>query len=260
MSYFEPLYRQTVAPPTEYNVHDGPPLSFNVDKAPNTPGLYDLIVLQSGALFNPPAANVMSLPADWCWLAKWGALSDLLGRDSEATDRLRAQYCLQRYREGLDLMQQSPWILYGSIDNVPVDTDSVYQMDSFSPEWDSNPKSYPAIVTAGIDLMAVSPIPTSTTGVGITVVGNMPLPIADSDFVQLGEDQYAGVLDYSQHLASFKMGGQEFVDTADLYKNFLALCMQTNSRIEELGIFHDLMFQQGLRQDENQARFKEPVK
>jgi hypothetical protein len=260
MSYFEPLYRQTVAPPTEYNVHDGPPLSFNVDKAPNTPGLYDLIVLQSGALFNPPAANVMSLPTDWCWLAKWGALSDLLGRDSEATDRLRAQYCLQRYREGLDLMQQSPWILYGSIDNVPVDTASVYEMDSFAVEWDSNPKSYPAIVTAGVDLMAVSPVPSTTTGVGLTVVGNMQLPVLDTDFIQLGEDQYAGVLDYAQHIASFKMGGQEFVDTADLYKNFLALCMQTNSRIEELGIFHDLMFQQGLRQDENQARFKEPVK
>jgi hypothetical protein len=259
MSYFEPLYRQTVEPPTEYTVMDGQPLTFNVNNAPNTPGIYDLIVLNSGAIFNPPAISYMSLPADWCWLAKWGALSDLLGRDSEATDRLRAAYCNQRYREGTQLMQRSPWILYGSINNVPVDTDSMYQMDSFSAEWDSIPDSYPAIVTAGIDLMAISPAPTATTGVEITVVGNMPLPINDTDFIQLSEDQFDGVLDYAQHIASFKQGGSEFTDTKDLYQNFITLCSQTNSRIEELGIFRDLMFQQGLRQDENQARFKEPV-
>jgi hypothetical protein len=257
-SYFQPLYLQTVGPPEEYNVMDGPPLTFNVNNAPNTAGVYDLIVALTGAIFTPPAATTLAIPNDWCWLAKWGALAELLGRDSEATDRLRAEYCLQRYKEGVALMQRSPWILYGSLDNVPVDTDSMYQMDSFATEWDSDPKSYPAIVTAGIDLVARTPVIPATSGVGLTVVGNAPLPLLDTDYVQVSQDMADAVLDYAQHIASFKQGGSEFTDTAELYRSFIEAATETNNRIANLGIFRDLQFEQGLRQDQNQERFNEP--
>jgi hypothetical protein len=256
MSYFEPLYRQTLGPPEEYNVMDGPPLTFNVDRAPNTVGEYELIVSEAGGVFAPPVPVGMLIPNDWCWLAKWGALAELLGRDSEATDRMRAQYCQQRYTEGLELMQHSPWILGGTLNNVPVDTASMYEMDSFATEWDSNSQSYPAIVTAGIDLVARTPVTSATSsGVGLTVVGNAPLPVADSDFVQISQDTADAVLDYAQHIASFKMGGSEFTDTAPLYKTFIEAASETNNRISNLGIFRDLQFEQGLRQDENQERF-----
>jgi hypothetical protein len=128
-------------------------------------------------------------------------------------------------------------------------------MDSFSAEWDSDPKSYPVIVCAGIDLVARTPITSATNGVGLTVVGNAPLPVLDTDFVQVPQDIADAILDYAQHVASFKMGGSEFTDTAPLYNNFIQAASETNNRISNLGIFHDLQFEQGLRQDENQERF-----
>lgn len=261
--YFEPNYLQTNGTPEEYNVMSDPPLSFDVDVAPNTAGSYDLVTLQSGVVLAPPTATVLELPDDWCWLAKWAALSDLLGRDSEATDLPRADYCRKRYDSSLKLMQMLPWLFWGSVNNVPVDTASVYEMDSFAVEWDSTGSPYPAIVTAGVDFMAVAPVPPTTAtpvGVGMMLVGNAPVPVLDGEFVQVSRDQVDVILDYAQHIAAFKMGGAEFLSTKPLYDNFITAAAATNSRIGELGIFRDLMLEEGQRQDENQPRYKEAMK
>jgi len=250
---FESQRLQTWKVPQAWSVISGPPQAMDVDTSPNVPGKYDVICLRSGPRFLPPVSALLGVPDDWSWLAKWGALADLLGRDSEATDRQRADYCLKRFTDGLEIMKQSNWLLTATINGVVVDTPSLREMDGFFPEWETNANAWPTVVTAGIDFLAACPV-APLTGVSCVVVGNAPIPVFDTDFVEVGRDVFDAILDYAQVLASFKMGGQEFMDTQDLEKNFFRVALENNKRLSKLAIFSDMLHLEGRRQDINQPR------
>jgi hypothetical protein len=251
---FSPSYVSTHAIPGHWSVITGAPLEMEVDAIPNVPGDYDVIALECGIPFNPPASTPMNIPNDWVWLAKWGALADLLGRESEATDRQRADYCLKRYTDGLKIMQASNWLVSGTIGGSPADTVPLAEMDCFSPEWQNNATAWPTLVIAGMDLVGVCPTPATTTGVSVVVVGNTPLPTADGDFVQISRDVLDVVLGYAQVLAAFKMGGEDFMSTKDLEKDFFRLCVMQNKRLSQMGLFADTVHMEGRRQDVTRPR------
>lgn len=246
---FEPNHLQTPQFPQAWSVITGFPLSMDVDTAPNVPGKYDVIGLQAGASFTPPVTTLVGVPDDWGWLAKWGALSDLLGRESEATDRQRADYCTKRYQDGLKIMKASNWLVSATINGVPVDTPSLREMDGYSPEWQNNASAWPSLVTAGMDLCAPSPTPAVSCGVSVICVGNAPVPILDGDFIQVTRDVFDVILDYAQVLAVFKDGGAEFAQTKDLENNFFQFAAEMNKRLYKMGLFSDMVHLEGKRQD-----------
>ena len=263
--YFEAGYLQNqnqydvAAPqPNAYSLISGPPLALDVDITPQVPGYYDVIALQSGANFVPPAATLLGIPDDYSWVLKWGAMADLLMQDSDARDTFRGQYCLQRYQDGLKLATKAPWVSLAQMNGVPVDTSSVDEMDAYATEWDSKSSAPQCIVDAGPDFVALSPVPTSGNPVSVelSVIANAPVPVADGDYVQVSRDVLDVILDYAQHLASFKQGGAEFMMTRDLAKNFVMAAQATNARVANLGIFRDLLLGQGARQDSMQPRFE----
>jgi len=134
-------------------------------------------------------------------------------------------------------------------------------MDQYSPEWQEN-ETWPTLVVAGIDYVA--PVPVSRNAqilsVELAVTGNAPLPILDSDFVQVSRDVFDSILNYAQVLAAFKQGGQEFEDTLQLLEEFAIAAEQTNKRIANMGLFSDVLKAQGKRQDINVSRFAEQEK
>lgn len=249
---FEATHLQTSRTPQSWGVISGPPLAMDVDTAPNVPGTYDVISLQAGLDFIPPVITLLGVPDDWSWVPKWGALAELLGRDAEATDRKRADYCLKRFQMGMQIAAKSNWLLSATINGIPVDTPSVREMDAYSAEWEDNPDAWPGLITAGMDFCA--PCPVNSNGVSMVVVGNAPIPTLDGDFVQISRDNFDPVLDYAQVLASFKMGGAEFTQTADLEKNFFTAAQEINVRLSKMGLFFDMLRSEGERQNLNQPR------
>jgi len=69
-------------------------------------------------------------------------LAELLGSESESTDRERAAYAQQRYQDGMTLMTKTPWIELGKVNGVAVSLDSIVAMDRYSPNWDTNPTGF----------------------------------------------------------------------------------------------------------------------
>jgi hypothetical protein len=152
-------------------------------------------------------------------------------------------------------MKASNWLQSATINGIPVDTPSVREMDGWSPEWENNATAWPSLVTAGMDLVAPCPVAgTSPIGVSLVVLGNTPIPILDNDFVQISRDNVDAVLDYAQRLATFKMGGEEFLASKDLENNFFLVAQQNNARLAKLGIFSDMLHSEGKRQDLTQPR------
>ena len=250
---FDPAHNQTPQLPSAWSVITEPPLAMDVDTPPNVAGTYDVISLQAGLVFAPPAATLLGVPDDWSWVCKWGALADLLGRESEATDRPRADYCLKRYMDGLKIMARSNWLLSATINGSPVDTPALKDFDAYSPEWEENAASWATLIQAGMDFVAPCPVGI-VNGVGAILVGNAPVPVLDTDFVQVSRDVFDVILDYAQTLASFKLGGAEFASTKDLENNFVAAAVQTNKRLANMGLYRDVAGQVGQKQNISQPR------
>lgn len=250
--YQAPVYQQTPATPQTFSLSSEPPLSWDVNVPPAQPGTYEAVVLESGAAFVPPAATLLNVPDDFAWALEWGALADLLGRESEATDRERAAYCLRRYQDGLNLLLKTPWVILGNVTGIATSVDSIAAIDRYMPEWDSNPTGFgPVVVVGGIDFLA-APTGTST---GVTVLGNAPVPVLDADFVQVSRSNWGTVLDLAQSLACFKMGGAEFKEGLELESRAIQACAAENSRLKSTGSFSDILVQRGQAQDRNQERY-----
>ena len=249
--YFIPGYLgsgPSTTGPISWSVVTEPPLQFVVDQSPNVPGTYDVISLNSGPTFAPPASTLLGVPDDWSPLPMWGALADVLAGESEKTDRQRAAYCLKRFTNGLDILRQSNWIVMASINGVPCDTHSLHEHDLYSVEWQNNPSVWPAVVQAGMDMVGVCPV--AACSVGMTLVGNAPILDSTNTYLQVARDQWDVVLGYAQRLASFKLGNDGFASTQSLEDDFYRAAQATNKRLMDMGIFTQQIHSEGRREDE----------
>ena len=211
--------------------------------------------MEAGADFDPPTANPLLMPDDWAWVLKFGAMADILSKEQEGKDLERAAYCRKRYEEGLKLMQHMPWLLQGFLNTVPVDTQPLAGADRTNYEWQSRATAFPELVVGGIDLYAVSPIPTASTSVSFVVVANAPVPAVDADEIQVPRDIMEAILDEAQHLALFKLGGAEAAQSITLHQSFVAAAIKQNARLRESGILSTTIRPPVDRQEEEQPRY-----
>lgn len=256
--YEAPLYQLNPAQPETFSLSSEPPLSFDAYPPPNQPGTYEAVVLQSGLPFNPPTSTLIGIPDDLAFALEYGAIADLLGRESEATDYERAAYAKKRYMDGLLLMQNTPWIMLGKVNGQAVSIDALAAVDRYDPNWDSHPLDFgPNIVVAGMDFFAT---PTNNAGIGVTVLGSAPVPTLDSDFIQCSRSSWDTVLDLAQASSCFKMGGAEWKASIELEARAIQACSAENSRLKSTGAFADVLVQRGQIQDMNRERYNSKQK
>lgn len=251
--YEAPLYQQAPGTPQTFSLSSEPPLSWNVDVPPALPGTYEAVVLQSGTPFNPTVGpTLLNLPDDFAYVAEWGALADLLGEESESTDRERSDYCLKRYQDGLKLMMKTPWIELGKVNGQAVSCDSIVSLDRYDPNWDSNPTGFgPVIVTGGIDFIG-APV---SQGIGITMLANAPILDPTGAFIQVSRSDWDAVLDIAQARSCFKLGGAEFKEALEVEKRGILACSVENVRLKSLGAYSDVLDQRGTAQERDMNRF-----
>lgn len=227
--------------PNTYRQSAQPPLAFDVDILPSVSGQYEVLTVNAGNPLSSNNSTLLGIPDDWTWIIKWGALADLLGRESNAKDPLRAQYCRQRFEEGLGLLMNASAVLAARINDQPVLVDGVRNGDDFQPRWQALAASTPKTVyTAGLNLIAFAPKPDAMPySATLSVVQNMPIGAN----IQVDRGDYDAILDYAQHLALFKAGGQEFAETVIMYQRFLKRASLYNSKLSELGQFQKPMYE-----------------
>lgn len=251
---FEPGYLQTGGFPQSWTVASEPPLSFDVDIAPNTPGYFDMLALNAGPTFAPPTASLLGLPDDWSMAAMYGALADVLGQESEATDRARSAYCLERYTEMVAAMKQSNWLLQTLINGQVSKTTALADMDALAVNWQQSQNNLPTVIEAGMDFIA--PVPGSGASLAVTLVGNAPLLDSTGTYVQVARDDWDAVLNYAHHVAMFKCGGPEFQATMPMLKAFYQFCADRNKRWATAGIFVKYLRSEGRKQEEASPRWE----
>jgi hypothetical protein len=250
--YEAPLYQQPSGTPQTFSLSSEPPLSWIVDIPPTQPGNYEAVVLNSGAPFTPPTPTLLGIPDDLVFVLEYGALADLLSREPEATDRERAEYCMRRYQDGLQLMLKTPWIMLGKVNGVAVSCDSLRDMDNYSVNWDSDPSGFgPVIVTGGIDFLAA---PTNSN-VGVTVLGNAPITDPSGTYLQIAPSDADTMYNLAQTRALFKRGGSSFKEALALEAEAIQFCSAKNTMLRSTGAFSDILMQRGQAQERAQNRY-----
>lgn len=249
---FDPEY--TVNPPGNpltYLMSTEPPISVDTDAPPAFAGNYEFLTVEAGAALSATTPSTLLIPDDWTWVIKWGAMADLLGRESPAKDSPRAQYCEARYQMGLKLMASASALLALRVGNVPVQIDAVRGADLYNTSWEGRVQAAPDMcVHAGLNLIGINPPDSGTYSLAATVVENAPIPASGGAFLQVSRGDLDAIIDYAQHLASFKLGGAEFTSTMPLLQRFLAQAKNYGLKLDELGEFTETLY--GLSQRENQ--------
>ena len=251
-------------PPTVWGKFTIPPVGVEVYPPPANPGQLETLVVAAGPQIGPsPAAiidspTVLRIPEDFVFGMVFGALADLCAADGPMRDQDRAQYCESRYQESQELYKLDPTLIMSLINGVQVWTGSVFEMDSFLSSWQAVAGAPGFVGMAGRNLVAFGPTPSSVYSVTMDVVANIPVPIADADFLQVDRGAINPLLDYAQHLASFKMAGIEFHNTDRLRQNFYIQAALENGRITQTNFYRSALQLPAFRQQQEVPRMGAP--
>jgi|WetSurMetagenome_2_1015567.scaffolds.fasta_scaffold02468_13 hypothetical protein len=219
--------------PAYFSVLSSQPLVVQLAPAPSAAATIDLLTINTGTDFTPTASNtIIGIPDDMSWIIKWGAMADLLQKDSPSQDKARADYCEKRYQHGVQLCHMAAVITAARINTTPIHLCPVAELDAYAPGWQSATPATPDILaTAGLNLVALYPPPAILNLITLDIIKDAPIPSSDSDFVQIGREYISTLLDYAVHLAMFKVAGDEWEATSQLLDQFMSMVSNYNARM-----------------------------
>jgi hypothetical protein len=244
----QPGWAASPGRPRGYSVLAPPPLTLQLIPPPNDVGSIDLLGVHAGVALDPTVGVLLGIPDNFAWVVKWGALAELLAIEGEAKDKSRMVYCEQRYQDGVELARVSPSVAQVTVGDVGVIGQAIADWDAFNPNWQNVAGTVRDIGFASYNLLGVSRVPDDVYGISLDVIRNAILPVNDADKVQIGREIITPILDYAQHLAMFKEGGQEFIATGPLYENFIREAAIYNEKLRACSFYVRAIQQQTLRQ------------
>jgi hypothetical protein len=218
--------------PKNYSIVSTPNLQLQLIPAPTDTAKLYLYQVQSNTDLDVSTGISVDLPNDVVQFVKWGALADLLGRDGQSRDPERSVYAEKRFQEGVELTKIYTSILNAEINGIPVQVGSVDSFDSQSPRWQKQSGKPNMIGMLGLNLVGLRKVPDDIYSVTADVVRNAVLPANSGAFIQVEKSALDVVLDYCEHVALFKCGGDEFKATLPHYQRFMAFCADYNSRLK----------------------------
>lgn len=233
--------------PKYYSFDPNTQPSINWYPPANDIGTFELLYVPSGpTVGGATPVPLVGCPDDYCWAIKYGAMADLLGQDAEVRDPDRAAYCEQRYQMGVELAKTAVAVQMVYQNGAPLPIISSFEADHHARSWVNQSAGTPRYaIVEGRCIIAFDKVPTSN--VAVDVIRNMPVPVSGEDqHVQCPNDALDSILDYSQHVASFKMGGYEFNATTRMFANFMMKAAQYNERIRQYSFYKDALRQAGI--------------
>lgn len=137
------------------------------------------------------------------------------------------------------------YVLRAEVNSIPLQSSSLYDLDYGQPTWESETATSGSLPTVfapvGVNLFAIWPA-SNAGGESLIVEGVTPAPVLTSvGNVNLGQDELCMILDYAQHVAQFKEGGQEFEASQESLKEFLKQAGSRNATLAQSSKFRKWM-------------------
>jgi hypothetical protein len=251
-----------------WSMSPGIPATFSVALTPRTQvqiipppvesGDLALVSVSCGATLNPISGVLLGIPDELASVLKWGALADLLNKESQAYDPSRATYCETRWKEGIKVAKMMPSVLKASINDQQIPVESMADVDAYYQNWHNTPSAPVAVALVGRNLVACVPLADAGPySILMDVVKSAPIPDADGDFVQIGREEIDVLIGYAEHLAWFKKGSFELQNSTVLYKNFMDVATLHNNRLKALAPNKEVVWGASTKEEKARPRVKE---
>ncbi len=218
--------------PQVFSVMAPPPLTLTLSPTPSSVSTLELIVVKTGTPLTPDTTpSVIGIPDDVTPAIKWGALADLLGKDGPAYDPARADFCEKRYTQYVQLTRLLSCVVNVEIQGRSKIAETLHDLDEGFHDWQNYSGQPGYIALCGWNLAAIAPVPNNVYSLTFDVVRNSVVPTSDSDYLQVGREQFDMILDYAEHLALFKSGGEELNSSMRQADNFMTQSITYNQRL-----------------------------
>lgn len=228
---------QTPGKPRSMGIRTVPQITLQLMPPPLDAGMLDVVVVESGTDLDPATGVLMGIQDDFAWIVRYGAMADLLSQEGEGRDAQRAQYCEQRYQQGVNLARISAGLMQVQVNDVPVRVGALSDWDIYEPEWQNTADQPKRAALPGFSMLVLNPVPDAIYGISADAVVKAPVPTADGDPIDMGKEDLEAILNLAEHAGSFKQGGEEFAQSMALYEMAQQSAMVYNSRLEEFSIF-----------------------
>ena len=218
--------------PIDFTTYYASSLDLLLAPPPAVPGFVHMLTVNSGPDLTPASsATILGIPDDLCWVVKFGALADLFNQDGPGQDIGRAQYCETRWKDGIKLARITNYVQLGYQVGTPSFINSLEEQDTSDPNWVNNTPGAPVSLSLSGNVAAINPPPDGVYALSFQIVPKAVLPVADGDFIQVGQEVIDVVLDYAQHLANIKESANDIQETMILYQNLVKLAAVQNDTL-----------------------------
>jgi hypothetical protein len=226
---YGPYFLNTSGTPLTYSSSTVLPRRHIIAPPPNVTGNVKMLATLAGADLAALGVS-LGIPDDMAWVVKWGAMADVLGAEGPGQDLPRSYFCERRYRMGVELCKVHPVVLNIQVNGVDMSLDGIHNIDRYLPGW-QNVTGVPRMVGTMKNYLAVAPTPDDVYSLLIDVVRKAPLPAGSGGQIELGKEYLNNILDYAEHLAAFKSGGEEFRHTYRAADAFFNGALSYNQRL-----------------------------
>lgn len=234
-------YENSPAKPETFSTILNSPKGIQLIPPPNDLGTVDILSVTNPTNLDPSINVLLNIPDDFTWIIKWGALADLLGKDSQAYDPIRSKYCEQRYEEAVQIALVNSCIYNAAINGSNLVISDLNDFDSYNYNWQNLAGQPTSLAIISRNLIALSPIPNSNEfSIQLDVLRNIPIPINDASFLQISREYYDILLDYAFHLAMFKCQGIEFQGSYPMLNRFMTTAMLNNDKLYAMSKNYDI--------------------
>lgn len=215
--------------PQTYSSSSVQQLRYVLAPPSNQPGTLGMLTINSGALLDASGIS-LGIPDDMASVIKWGVLADMLGKEGPGQDLPRSYYCERKWKLGLALSSINPIVINAAINGISMSPEAISRLDQYSPNWSST-QAPPTLVGSLRNIIALANCPDGVYSVVLDVARKAIIPSINSDFIQIGREFIDPLLDYSEHLASFKSGGMEMRHTYRGVENFFNAALAYNQKL-----------------------------
>jgi hypothetical protein len=241
---------QTV--PVGFSVSVTPPITMQIIPPSNDAATTntEILSVSTGPTLTLTTGVALGVADNLSYGVKYGTLATLFSSDGQDRDEQRAQYCERRYLEAVNVARLNPSVLEAIFGTTILWGNSLFDEDAYNNSWQNQPHGPPQrLAFAGRNLVAAVPYSDQAYAITLDLVRNMPVPVVDGDFLQIGNEKLNMILNYAQHVASLKMGGQEFQDTVPYYQEFLKAAVLDNNRLNASAFLRKLLDQPAQNQE-----------
>jgi len=245
MDASNPIWTLTPDRPVAFSQGETRPIELQLYPPPISNGELEMLSVDTRSLTIPDitATTLLGIPDDFAHAVKYSAMADILSLDGESSSPLVSTYCQFRYSSVVRAARAHRSVLRVQVNNKPVGLVPLQSLDSIQSGWHSS-RGTPTIAATVYDIITFHKLPSATFGVTCDVARSAPVPASGIDFIQLGLEDIAGIVNYAQHYLSIKLGGAEFRQTFPMYDEFQRSAVKRNDILRAQSRYLTTLFEQ----------------